>query len=90
MKNKKIILSSLAIIIIVTFASININLGAKSNELLTISLVNIDALADNTENGNEPCPGKSCSYTNNFGDSCSACCPNRKSASCDQWGCECK
>jgi hypothetical protein len=83
----KQILGGIAIIAITGIAVWNVNLSTNSNDLSTISLANIEALAE--ESGIANCPGGSCSYSNNFGASCSVCCPRGKNPRCNSWGCEC-
>ena len=65
--------------------SFNLNNASMSD----IALSNIKILAQN-ENGDSECPGGSCGFTWNDGNSCFACCPEGKNPKCTpNDGCSC-
>jgi hypothetical protein len=87
MKHK--IICGTAILFIAVVVVMNVNLGLKSNKLSGVSLTNVEALAEEG-NSAQNCPGGYCSYSNSFGESCSACCPPGKNPKCNSSGCGCE
>ena len=86
---KKKILGGIAILAIAAVAALNVSFSAKSNGLSDVSLTNIEALAEIESGNTKDCPGGSCSFSDAFGNVCTACCPEGKNPRCDTFGCTC-
>ena len=90
-KMRKKVFLKLFMFVLITSAivlGVNIKMNGSNVSLLDISLSNIEILAKGEGGGD--CPGGSCSYTDAFGSSCSACCPNGKDPECNSLGCRCQ
>lgn len=88
---KKKVLLSLSTLLLLVFIAVGVNIKQDKNTLMmNLTLSNIEALAT-PEGGNaKDCPGGSCSYTDSWGNKCTACCPDGKDPRCTSSGCECR
>jgi hypothetical protein len=91
MKNR--IFGGIALLVIAVVAAWNVNLSSKNDNLSTISLANIEALAEGNENGDQR---SRCSiewYATVLGQvvklSCNADCAPGQKAQCKQNDCRC-
>jgi hypothetical protein len=76
-----------AAVALIGVATLNVALSKKSETKFSdVSLANVEALA----NDECDCPGGSCTWRSNYGDSCSACCPVGKNPKCNSFGCVCE
>ena len=84
----KKIMTYIAVLAIIAVATFNLSFHTQSGKLSNISLINVEALAEEGQNA-QACPGGYCSYTNSYGNKCEACAPTGKNPSCTAFGCTC-
>jgi len=84
-KMKKNFLLALFTLVIVIVATVNVNLKGSDGTQLSLTLKNIEVLADVESSCPEDCY---CEYTDSTGGKCSVCCPG-KNQRCNSFGCKC-
>lgn len=86
MKKKILILMGIFVFGIMTIMNASM---AKNGDDTVLDLLSLGKIASAELESGDNCPGGSCSYTDSFGDSCNACCPEGKDPLCDSTGCRC-
>lgn len=82
----KKIFGTMTIVAAVLFTTVRTYDMQKNSEISGITLVNVEALAQNEKN----CPGGSCTFKDSFGNECTTCCPEGKDPKCNTFGCSCE